>query len=75
MNAAEQLYDYLGKPRGQVVIFLNNKTPSEKELIVWVKQGYDCRKIPVQFCEYKVSIQEMPQAIAHESISKDLIIQ
>lgn len=65
MNAAKQLFDYLGNPRGQLVIYMSGSAESEKQLIVWARHGYDRRNIPPSFEGHKVVVRDMPCVTGH----------
>lgn len=60
MNAAGQLFDYLGSPRGQVVVYLADSTKDRKELVVWKRHDFDRRNIPSSFKGYRVIVEDMP---------------
>ena len=69
MNAAAQLFDYLGSPRGQLVIYLADSTGKRKEIVVWKRHDYDRRNIPSSFKGYRVIVQDMPHLTGQTAAS------
>lgn len=72
MDAARQLFDFLGSPKGQVVIYLSDSTEGQKEIVIWVRHGYDRRKIPSYFMDHRVVVEDMPRLNAQVSASRSL---
>lgn len=66
MNAAEHLYSFLNKPRGQLTVHLEG-TGASARLVVWVRQGYPTTNIPTIFDGIPVDIQPMPTFNAQPS--------
>lgn len=64
MDAARELYEKLGAPRGQLTVTWGLDPLGNRFLQVWIQSGFPVRGIPSSFRGYKVEYSTAPQTKA-----------